>query len=175
MLDREEAKKEEDFNLSNDYDDDEEEEWEADADWNNDQEEAEDVKDESAAYLEFLNEEAQKFTAISDEDDDELEEESLLETPLDKVEPYLMFKDSLFSKSSMMNAASELLRLTKHSVTTATAAAVREPDKEPQPGRATGHHQCDPPSRPHCASASAIRAAASQRSHAGWRAPSSLI
>ena len=54
------------------------------------------MKDESAAYLEFLNEEAQKFTSVADDDDDdELEEESLLETPLDKVEPYSMFKHAL--------------------------------------------------------------------------------
>ena len=74
------------------------------------------MKDESAAYLEFLNEEvcnlygfflcrssntlqAQKFTAIADEDDD-LEEESLLETPLDKLEPYQLFKHTLLRKWS---------------------------------------------------------------------------
>lgn len=46
--------------MGEDYEDgdDEEEEWEADTKWNNDGEEAEgDVKDESTAYLEFLNEE----------------------------------------------------------------------------------------------------------------------
>lgn len=53
------------------------------------------MKDESAAYLDFLNEEAQKFSSVDDDDDDELEEESLLETPLDKVEPYSMFKHAL--------------------------------------------------------------------------------
>lgn len=57
-----------------------------------------DVNDESTAYLEFLNQEAQKFGAIADEDDD-LDEESLLETPLDKVEPYSMFKQSLMGMS----------------------------------------------------------------------------
>lgn len=56
-LDREEAKKEDNFDFSNEYDEEEEEEWEGDNDWNNDADEAEDVKDESAAYLEFLNEE----------------------------------------------------------------------------------------------------------------------
>jgi hypothetical protein len=40
---------------------------------------------------------AQKFTSVADEDDDELEEESLLETPLDKVEPYSMFKHAILS------------------------------------------------------------------------------
>ncbi|KAI9850340.1 MAG: hypothetical protein M1830_007032, partial [Pleopsidium flavum] len=114
---REEATKEDDLALGEDYedgdDDEEEEEWEADTEWNNDGEEAEgDVKDESSAYLEFLNEEvceeeismlsvsshtsqAQKFGTVSDDDDDELEEESLLETPLDQVEPYGLFKDTL--------------------------------------------------------------------------------
>ncbi|KAF2473139.1 ARM repeat-containing protein [Lindgomyces ingoldianus] len=95
MKNREEAKKEENFEFGNDYDEEEDEEWEQDNDWNNEAEEAEDVKDESAAYLEFLNEEARKFTAVSEEEDDELEEESLLETPLDKVEPYSMFKHAL--------------------------------------------------------------------------------
>lgn len=51
-----------------------------------------DVPDESAAYLDFLNQEAQKFGSFADDDDDELDEESLLETPLDKIEPYGMFK-----------------------------------------------------------------------------------
>lgn len=40
---------------------------------------------------------AQKFGAVRDDDDDELEEESLLETPLDRVEPYGMFKSALLS------------------------------------------------------------------------------
>jgi hypothetical protein len=44
---------------------------------------------------------AQKFTAVSDDDDDELEEESLLETPLDKVEPYTMFKHALLRMVSL--------------------------------------------------------------------------
>jgi hypothetical protein len=58
FLDREEAKKEENYDFGNDYDDDEEEEWTGGEDeWNNEADETEDVKDESAAYLEFLNEE----------------------------------------------------------------------------------------------------------------------
>ncbi|KAF2267928.1 ARM repeat-containing protein [Lojkania enalia] len=95
LKNREEAKKEENFEFGNDYDDDDDEEWEQETDWNNEADETEDIKDESAAYLEFLNEEAQKFNAVTEEDDDELEEESLLETPLDKVEPYGMFKHAL--------------------------------------------------------------------------------
>ena len=96
-----------------DDDDDDEEEWDGET-WTNEGEDAEDVKDESAAYLEFLKEEvsqlvklrsdpaesekqSEKFGAAQDDSDDELEEESLLETPLDKVEPYGLFKGTLFS------------------------------------------------------------------------------
>jgi hypothetical protein len=112
--DREEAKKEDTFDYSAEFEEEEDEEWEQEADWNNEADETEDVKDESAAYLDFLNEEvnllrlvtktqtdhkqAQKFSALDDDDDDELEEESLLETPLDKVEPYGMFKHALLRK-----------------------------------------------------------------------------
>lgn len=59
--DREEAKKEDNFEFANDYDEEDDEEWEQDNDWSNEAEEAEDVKDESAAYLEFLNEEVYCF------------------------------------------------------------------------------------------------------------------
>ena len=98
------------------YDDDEEDdegEWaQEDTAWTEEVEVEDeiDAKDESNAYLEFLNEEvwlnswmsdyeltlqAQKFRV---EEDDELGEESLLETPLDKVEPYQLFRDALMSK-----------------------------------------------------------------------------
>lgn len=99
---REEATKESDFTY-----DDEAEEADEDNDWSgevesNDQDEVEgggdgDVADESTAYLEFLNQEAQKFGAFAEEEEDELDEESLLETPLDKVEPYGLFKHVLMS------------------------------------------------------------------------------
>jgi hypothetical protein len=39
---------------------------------------------------------AQKFNVGNDDDDDELEEEGILESPLDKIEPYSMFKHALF-------------------------------------------------------------------------------
>jgi hypothetical protein len=57
--DREQAKKEENFEFGDSYDEEEEDDdWEQEQDWNNETEEAEgDIKDESAAYLEFLNEE----------------------------------------------------------------------------------------------------------------------
>ena len=41
---------------------------------------------------------AQKFSNLENESEDELGEESLLETPLDKVEPYQLFRDALMSK-----------------------------------------------------------------------------
>ena len=34
---------------------------------------------------------------MTESEEDELEEESLLETPLDKVEPYMLFRDALLS------------------------------------------------------------------------------
>ncbi|WPG99451.1 Hypothetical protein R9X50_00226500 [Acrodontium crateriforme] len=96
---REEAQREDDFGLGGDYDDEEEEddEWEAE-DWENEEtEETADVKDESTAYLDFLSQQAAKFNSVTgqDEAEDELEEESLLETPLDKMEPYGLFKQTL--------------------------------------------------------------------------------
>jgi hypothetical protein len=103
QLDREEALKD-DYPLDGStYDDeDDEEEWAGDDNaWNDeaDAEEESDAKDESTAYLEFLNEEAQKFQNLeADDTDDELGEESLLETPLDKVEPYQLFRNALLSE-----------------------------------------------------------------------------
>jgi hypothetical protein len=41
---------------------------------------------------------AAKFGNLDNDSDDELGEESLLETPLDKVEPYQLFRDALMSK-----------------------------------------------------------------------------
>ncbi|KAH8660673.1 nonsense-mediated mRNA decay protein-like protein [Tricladium varicosporioides] len=80
------------------YDDDDDDQWAGDDNaWNEETEpeEESDAKDESSAYLEFLNEEAQKFQNLEDhESDDELGEESLLETPLDKLEPYQLFRDA---------------------------------------------------------------------------------
>jgi importin-7 len=44
---------------------------------------------------------AEKFSSLQDSDDDDsvMDEDSLLETPLDKMEPYVMFRDSLLSKA----------------------------------------------------------------------------
>jgi importin-7 len=55
-----------------------------------------DIKDESQAYLDFLSEEAKKFGALADDDDDSiLDDDSFLESPLDKFDPYGTFKDSI--------------------------------------------------------------------------------
>ncbi|KYG45707.1 hypothetical protein M433DRAFT_66708 [Acidomyces richmondensis BFW] len=102
MKNREAAQQEEDFGLSGNYEDEEDEnDWEAGGeDWENEEEtETTDIKDESSAYLDFLSQQAAKFnTAVGEDDgDDELEEESLLETPLDQMEPYGLFKQTLHS------------------------------------------------------------------------------
>ncbi|KAG5931655.1 hypothetical protein E4U53_001663, partial [Claviceps sorghi] len=104
MKNREEALRD-DFHLENSYDYGDEDEWDDnEANWNGDEEEEEaneeealQSKDESKAYLEFLNDEAQKYSrAIEDVDDDELGEDSvMLESPLDKIEPYQLFKATL--------------------------------------------------------------------------------
>ncbi|RDW66942.1 ARM repeat-containing protein [Coleophoma crateriformis] len=104
MKNREEALKDDYQHDPDGYDDDDEEdEWAGDDNAWTEEAEAEDEtdgKDESSAYLEFLNEEAsklaQKFGNLEGEDsDDELGEESLLETPLDKIEPYQLFRNAL--------------------------------------------------------------------------------
>jgi len=100
---REEALKD-DFHFEpNSYDDyDDDDEWNEDeATWtgnNETEEEPADAKDESTAYIEFLNEEARKFSDADNfrEEEDELGEDSvLLESPLDKIEPYQIFRASL--------------------------------------------------------------------------------
>ncbi|KAL2020505.1 hypothetical protein VTK56DRAFT_8390 [Thermocarpiscus australiensis] len=101
MQNREEALKD-DFQLDGGtygYGDSEDEWDDEEADWDGAEEEPEvntEVKDEGTAYLEFLNEEAQKFKATDGEESDlELGEDSvLLESPLDKIDPYLAFRDS---------------------------------------------------------------------------------
>ncbi|KJZ79342.1 hypothetical protein HIM_01493 [Hirsutella minnesotensis 3608] len=95
-----------DFHLDSTYEYAEDDEWdEEDANWNGEEEEAaqeeeaSETKDEGKAYLEFLNDEAQKFSrSIQQDDEDELGEDSvLLESPLDKIEPYQLFKAILIS------------------------------------------------------------------------------
>ncbi|UKZ84656.1 uncharacterized protein TrAFT101_000554 [Trichoderma asperellum] len=106
MKNREDALRD-DFTLDAGYDYADDDEWdERDVAWNEEEEtasagddESPETKDESAAYLEFLNEEAQKFSrVIDDEDEEELGEDSvLLESPLDKIEPYQLFRATLLS------------------------------------------------------------------------------
>lgn len=91
--------------------DDEENDWDGEVEWNEGEEVEEaiegDIADESAAYIDFLNKEAQKFSNFADDDDDdELDEESLLETPLDKLEPYGMFKHVFLSTSHLVSLIS---------------------------------------------------------------------
>ena len=75
------------------------------------------MRDDSNAYIDFLSDEvsihfsnsaivglltskqARKYACLSG-DDEELEEDNLLDTPIDKLEPYTMFKQSLLGKDS---------------------------------------------------------------------------
>jgi hypothetical protein len=62
-IDREAVTEENNYQLNDDDDEDEEEGWEGEGEWTNEGEDNEgDVKDESTAYLEFLNEEVSRFT-----------------------------------------------------------------------------------------------------------------
>ncbi|KAK0723723.1 armadillo-type protein [Apiosordaria backusii] len=102
MKNREEALRD-DFRLDSSTYYDEDEDWDDDDDaqWEEgDGAEGEhsEGKDESTAYLEFLNEEAQKFHVVeaTEVSDDDLGEDSvLLESPLDKIDPYMTFHVSL--------------------------------------------------------------------------------
>ncbi|KAI9726215.1 MAG: hypothetical protein M1828_001889 [Chrysothrix sp. TS-e1954] len=129
---REEAKKENEFQLNEDDDDeeeDEDDEWGDETDWANEVSESEDVKDESSAYLDFLSEEAQKASAIIGEDDDDLEEESLLETPLDELEPYGVFKLSLLRlQSEQPQLYENLMKELDQSEQQVLSAAVQQAD-----------------------------------------------
>lgn len=98
---REEVTRESDFAYEDEDEESEGNDWTGEVEWN-DQDEGEggaddDVQDESAAYLDFLSQEAKKFGSFADDSDDELDEESLLGTPLDKVEPYGLFKNVLLN------------------------------------------------------------------------------
>ncbi|KAJ6262836.1 hypothetical protein Dda_1393 [Drechslerella dactyloides] len=101
MKAREEAQKEDLYDDG--YPSDSDNEWEGDGDesWEENEGEDKDVHDaESAAYMEFLSQEAQRFsaqTAAAEDDEGDLEEESLLETPLDSVEPYQVFRDAFIN------------------------------------------------------------------------------
>ena len=93
------------------------------------------------------NYQAQKFQNLDDNDsDDELGEESLLETPLDKIEPYQLFRNALASKfkppvQHVINI------LTSPRTSTRTTPALRISHYEPQPTRTSDCPRCHPPSR----------------------------
>lgn len=100
FLDREEALRE-DYSLDNQYDEDEDA-WTGDDNaWNEEAEDdgENDEKDENDSYIQYLNEEAKNFKNFENHDDDELGEETLLETPLDRIEPYILFRDALLSSN----------------------------------------------------------------------------
>lgn len=86
------------LNFDDSYESDSENEWDGDAGWDGEGFDEVDVPDESAAYMEFLNTESKAraaFDNILDDDDEGLEEETLLETPLDLIEPYQLFRGAL--------------------------------------------------------------------------------
>jgi hypothetical protein len=62
-IDREDVTKEDNYEVSGDVEEDEEE-WNNVQDWENENDDAEDVQDESTAYLEFLTEEV-RLTKVS--------------------------------------------------------------------------------------------------------------
>lgn len=140
-----------DYGLDASYTYEEDDEWGDDeAAWTAEEEqeeEATDAKDESSAYLEFLNEEAssfpprptvplltlvqaQKFGHLENEleqnSDDELGENSvLLESPLDKLEPYQIFRSCLMSKLAVVYGEGQTSN-TSRRVATRTAAVLQQ-------------------------------------------------
>jgi hypothetical protein len=109
MKNRDDALKDDYTYDAGSYDYDDEDEWaEEDTNWQLEEkaeEEPQESRDESTAYLEFLNEEAAKFSRLEsqyrdaeDSDDDLGEDSVLLESPLDKLEPYQLFRNALMSK-----------------------------------------------------------------------------
>ncbi|KAI4864835.1 ARM repeat-containing protein [Hypoxylon rubiginosum] len=107
LKNREEALKEDFTYDAGTYEYEDLDEWaDEDTNWNAEEGaegEPTEARDESTAYLEFLNEEAAKFSQIEsqykdplDDSDDELGEDSvMLESPLDKIEPYQLFRTVL--------------------------------------------------------------------------------
>jgi len=102
---REEIKNES-LTFDDTYESDSDNEWEVEGNWDKEGDDGADeidIPDESAAYMEFLNSEAHArgHTDLSYADeDDELEEETLLETPLDLIEPYQLFRGALLGIQS---------------------------------------------------------------------------
>ncbi|EEY15862.1 importin-7 [Verticillium alfalfae VaMs.102] len=107
MKNREEALRD-DYHLEGNYEYGDDDDWGDDeANWNAEEgpeaEETGEARDESTAYLEFLNDEAQKFSRGLEEaeSEDDLGEDSvLLESPLDKLDPYQLFSGTLMKLES---------------------------------------------------------------------------
>jgi len=125
------------------YDYEDEDEWaEDDTNWQADEpEENAEGKDESTAYLEFLNEEAAKFSRLenqykeADDSEDELGEDSvLLESPLDKIDPYQLFHVAFMSECIQKPQCLEenvSLIFYGNRIATRTATAVQYSDAAP--------------------------------------------
>ena len=95
-----------------------------------------------------FNLQAQKFRAASDTEDNELEEESLLESPLEKIEPYGLFRDALIRKLPAFASSKPFPPPKYPSLTinpapsrtpTRTTWTLRKSHQEFDP-RGTGHH-----------------------------------
>ncbi len=69
---------------------------------------------------------AEKFSSLknSDDDDSVMDEDSLLETPLDKMEPYGMFRDSLLSRFNAVVCRLSAESRSFHRATTGTIFSV---------------------------------------------------
>ncbi|KAF9433333.1 hypothetical protein BGZ76_009597 [Entomortierella beljakovae] len=94
-----------------DDDEDDDEEEAEEEEWVDDEE---DVYDEGHEYLEFLAQQAAKVKAVGggddeddddDEDDEDLEEEIYFESPLDDLDPYIVFRE-IFTGLQQHNPAS---------------------------------------------------------------------
>ena len=159
--DREEAKKEDTFDYSAEFEEEEDEEWEQEADWNNEADETEDVKDESAAYLDFLNEEVSSaflmFKFQADHSRRKSSVRSMMMTMTSwkrKVSSrhrltrwsHTACSSTHCSVSTVHRATLELMLIVLRS-STGAARALREPYQEPQPRGATSGSGCRSPGR----------------------------
>jgi len=98
MKNREDISKE-GLELEDEFQSDDGNDW-PEAEWNDEEKDETDIPDESSAYLDFLNSESAKlkdaieYNEVDDDDGEELEEESILESPLDSIEPYILFRNA---------------------------------------------------------------------------------
>ncbi|CCX05231.1 armadillo-type protein [Pyronema domesticum] len=112
MKNREEMSKES-LNFDEEFGSDSENEWDGDNNWDKEGEEGDevDIPDESAAYLDFLNQSSNGNFNLDDFDDEDesLEEETLLETPLDLIEPYQLFRGAMLNIQATQPAVYDAL------------------------------------------------------------------